>query len=367
MSRVLELLKDAGATGIPLTSGDGVRRRSHPILATYVADYQEQVLVTGVKTGECPKCPIPRTEVGESLDTERPFRKLEDILDALDAIDDGPRAFAQACRDAGIKPLYHLFWQDLPYTNIFYAITPDLLHQLYQGVVKHLVQWLQDTCGPDELDAQCRRLPPNHSLRHFAKGISKLSRVTGKEHQDIARILLGLIIGIPLPGRVSSAPLIRATRAMLDVLYLAQYPTHTTDTLRLLKQALTAFHANKHIFITLGIRDNFHFPKLHSLDHYLRSIELFGTTDNYDTQYSERLHIDFTKDAYRATNKKDEMWQMTVWLERKEKIEHHEVHIKWRLEQALSSTAGPATAALAPTDALVVSRTLLLYSSLAVT
>ncbi|KAI0801485.1 hypothetical protein C8Q74DRAFT_1314617 [Fomes fomentarius] len=128
MSHVLEPLKDVGITGILLTSGDGVWRHGHPILATYVADYQEQVLVTGIKTGECPKCLIPCTEVGESLNTERPFQKLEDILDALDAINDGPRIFAQACRDVGIKPLYHPFWQDLLYTNIFYAITPDLLH-----------------------------------------------------------------------------------------------------------------------------------------------------------------------------------------------------------------------------------------------
>jgi len=33
-------------------------------------------------------------------------------------------------------------------------------------------------------------------------------------------------------------------------------------------------------------------------------IELFGTTDNYTTEYTERLHIDLAKDAYRATNMK---------------------------------------------------------------
>lgn len=99
-------------------------------------------------------------------------------------------------------------------------------------------------------------------------------------------------------------------------MYLAQYTTHTSRTLRLLDDALAAFHANKSIFVDLGIRDHFHLPKLHSLDHYRRSIEFFGTKDNYDTQYSERLHIDMAKDAYRATNRKDELTQMTKWLER---------------------------------------------------
>ncbi|KAI1783665.1 hypothetical protein LXA43DRAFT_977019 [Ganoderma leucocontextum] len=312
MSRILAPLASAGVSGIQLVSGDGIARRGHPILATYVGDYPEQVLVTGCKTGKCPKCTIARAEVGASSEPSRPLRDLEKVLDALASIDDGPRAFTNACREAGIKPLFHPFWEDLPYTNIFLAITPDILHQLYQGVIKHLLTWIQEAYGTDELDARCRRMPLNNSLRHFTKGISHMSRVTGKEHQDISRLLLGLIIGLPLPDGQSPARLVRATRALLDFLYLAQYPTHTSETLALLEEHLQAFHENKSIF-------------------------LFGTTDNYDTQYSERLHIDFAKDAYRASNKKEELVQMTVWLERKEKIFRHEKYIEWRLEQLRSS------------------------------
>lgn len=327
---------------MPLASGDGVVRRGHPILAVYVGDYPEQVLVTGCKTGECPKCPVPRDEVGDSADTDRPLRNLRKVLDALDTLDQGPRVFKNACLAAGIKPLAEPFWSKLPYTNIYYAITPDILHQLYQGVVKHVLAWVQEAYGKEEIDARCRRLPPNHHLRHFTKGLSHLSRVTGKEHQDICRILLGLIIGLPLPNGVSPARLVRAVRAVLDFLYLAQYTTHTSRTLRLLDEALEAFHANKDIFVDLGVRDHFHLPKLHSLDHYRRSIEFFGTTDNYDTQYSERLHIDMAKDAYRATNKKDELTQMTKWLERREKILRHEKFVHWQLAQmAVSRDSEP--------------------------
>ncbi|KAI0349245.1 hypothetical protein OH77DRAFT_1415395, partial [Trametes cingulata] len=342
MSRVLQPLEAAGTDGFHFSSGDGTVRRGHPILATFVGDYPEQVLVTGCKTGECPKCHVQRDALGDDVTDPAPLRDLGRVLDALVAIDEGALAFIRACREAGIKPVVHPFWEDLPYANIFVSITPDILHQLYQGVIKHLVAWLQAAYGPDEIDARCRRLPPNHNLRHFAKGISTLSRVTGKEHQDISRILLGLIIGLQLPGGVSSARLVRATRALLDFLYLAQYSCHTSKTLKLLDEALVAFHANKSIFVDLGIREHFRLPKLHALEHYRRSIELFGTTDNYDTQYSERLHIDFTKDAYRASNRKDEFAQMTVWLERKEKIQRHEKYVEWRLSQ-LASTSGAQT------------------------
>ncbi|KAL7284381.1 hypothetical protein ACG7TL_001671 [Trametes sanguinea] len=60
------------------------------------------------------------------------------------------------------------------------------------------------------------------------------------------------------------------------------------------------FHVNEAIFVDLGIRLHFKLPKLHSLEHYLLSIMLFGTIDNYDTQYTERLHIDFAKNSYHA-------------------------------------------------------------------
>ncbi|EPQ50021.1 hypothetical protein GLOTRDRAFT_28547, partial [Gloeophyllum trabeum ATCC 11539] len=99
-------------------------------------------------------------------------------------------------------------------------------------------------------------------------------------------------------------------RAILDFCYLAQYPAHTDETLNHLDEALQQFHQAKHIFVLLGIRSDFNIPKLHSLLHYIASIKCFGTTDNYNTEYTERLHIDFTKDAYRATNHKDEYPQM---------------------------------------------------------
>ncbi|KAJ7798366.1 hypothetical protein B0H14DRAFT_2388732, partial [Mycena olivaceomarginata] len=97
-------------------------------------------------------------------------------------------------------------------------------------------------------------------------------------------------------------------------------------TLDHLDNALQRFHDNKSIFVELGIRNDFNLSKLHFCHHYIMYIKLFGMTDNYNTEYTEaeavteRLHIDLAKDAYRSTDFKDEFPQMTLWLERKEKI-----------------------------------------------
>jgi hypothetical protein len=148
-----------------------------------------------------------------------------------------------------------------------------------------------------------------------------------QEHGDICQILLGLIIGMELPGNRSPTQLLRAVCSILDFLYLSQLPMHTTETLHNLQNALATFHDNKSIFIDLGVREHFNFPKLHSLTHYVSCIESLGTTDNYNTEYTECLHIDFAKDAYQATNHKDEYPQMTLWLERKEKVLIHQAYI----------------------------------------
>ncbi|EIN13308.1 hypothetical protein PUNSTDRAFT_22447, partial [Punctularia strigosozonata HHB-11173 SS5] len=330
LAHILEPLSQAGIHGVPMTTGDGATYRCHPIFACFVGDYPEQMLAVCCKYGECPGCDIPHSELGSGeLGDDR---NMDAILDALELAEEGGPAFTQACQEAGIKPIYHPFWQELPYTNIFQSIVPDILHQLLQGILKHVLAWIKAAYGPTELDARCRRMPASHGMRLFTQGISSLSHISGSEHRQICSIILGLIVDLPLPHHMQSSRLIRAVRSILDFLYLAQYPCHSTHTLDALETALNCFHENKSIFIDLGIRAHFNFPKLHFASHYRPLIERFGTTDNTNTETTERLHIDLTKDAYRATNKKDVYPQMTIWLERKEKILRHSSFVQWRLE-----------------------------------
>ncbi|KAI0683789.1 hypothetical protein BC835DRAFT_1524119 [Cytidiella melzeri] len=336
MKKILQPLEKFGISGLSMATGSGVEHRVHPIFACFVGDYPEQILVALGYTGKCACCKIAHAKLGDyAPKCATDLRDLAAILDILDSFDTCPEDFLKSCAAAGVKPVIDPFWLNFPYTHIFRSITPDVLHQLYQGIVKHLVAWLIEAYGAAEIDARCRRIPPNHHIRIFENGISSLSKVTGHEHDQICRILLGLVLDMPLlDSTVSPAPVVRCVRAILDFLYLAQYPVHTDDTLALLDDALARFHGDKQVFVDLGIREHFNLPKLHFALHYSQSIRLFGTTDNFNTEYTERLHIDFTKDAYRSTNRKDEFAQMTVWLERREKVHRHAQFVEWRLNQS---------------------------------
>ncbi|KAL0563684.1 hypothetical protein V5O48_018380, partial [Marasmius crinis-equi] len=348
MNSVLSPLKEAGSKGIVLESRDGVKRRCHPILAVYVGDYPEQMLVTCGYYGDCPVCMAEKLDLG-GYPCNTAYHDPKQAVKAAKSI--GKEGWAQKCLDANIKPMQHPFWEDLPYTDIFHSITPDLLHQMYQGVMKHLIGWITHIVGDDEVDAQVRHLPAKHGIRHFHKGITTLSRVSGAEHKQICTFLLGLVLDVPSLSATQSRSLITATRSLLDFLYMASYPIHSDVSLTLLEATLETFHNNKAVFVELGAREHFNLPKLHSLSHYVRAIKLYGTCDNYNTETTERLHIDFAKDAYRATNRKDEYSQNTKWLERREKVIHHTNYLAWKRSQPPPpSTSEPSNVTPAPSS-----------------
>lgn len=76
-------------------------------------------------------------------------------MDALDGFSQGATAFMKPCQSAGTKLIQHPFWQTLPFVNIYCSITPDILHQLYQGVIKYLISWLWQIYSDVEIDAWC--------------------------------------------------------------------------------------------------------------------------------------------------------------------------------------------------------------------
>jgi hypothetical protein len=327
MRVVLEPLKEAGKDGMEVVFGDGYVRRVYPILACYVADYPEQCLVTCAKYGTCPKCLVSEDELGERQPGKRRAQKTTlAVINNNLSISTSLSNFQDRCKQHKVSgAVTRPFWDGFPLCDIHMSITPDILHQLYQGVIKHLIHWSTSLMTEKELDARIQRLPPCFGVRHFNKGWSELVQVSGKERKDMARILLGCLIG-RAPSQV-----ILCYRAILDFTYIAQYPSHDDHTLKYLEDSLDLFHANKHILTDpdlLGVREHLNIPKIHSMVHYVQAIRNFGTTDNYNTEMFERFHIDCAKEAWRASNFRDELPQMVQWLARQEKVAMFETYLE---------------------------------------
>ncbi|KAI0682097.1 hypothetical protein BC835DRAFT_1246201, partial [Cytidiella melzeri] len=219
------------------------------------------------------------------------------------------------------------FWKNLPYCDIFSCMTPDLLHQLHKGMFKdHTVKWATACANgkEDEVDRWFRAMPSHPDLRHFKRGILLVSQWTGNEYKQMEKVFLGVIAGS------AEADVVKAVRAIVDFIFYAQFETHTEESLSRLDEAWTSFHVHKQVFVRLGLWKDFNgIPKLHSMTHYIESIRLLGTADGYNPQGPERLHINFAKVGYRASNRKQYIQQMTVWLDRQDAVCRFDNYLRW--------------------------------------
>ena len=113
------------------------------------------------------------------------------------------------------------------------------------------------------------------------------------------KVFLGVLAGQAEPG------LIRAIHGCFDFIYYAHFESHTLDSLVKLDEAWVLFHNNKHYFVDTEVQKHFNIPKIHSMQHYVTAIISQGSTNGFSTESPECLHIDFAKNAYRVTNKKN--------------------------------------------------------------
>ncbi|KAF7372729.1 hypothetical protein MSAN_00478200 [Mycena sanguinolenta] len=332
MRVMLQSLKEAGKEGVLMDCADGFVRKMYLIIAAYIADYPEQCLVCCCGESSCPGCTCSPKCRGHT--TPAPWRCPEEVLRILAEQSNGERPVEFGEQNLrAINP----FWKDFPHCNIFRSMTPDLLHELHNGVFgDHLVNWCTDAVSGDEaeVDQRFQSMTMHPSLRHFKKGISLTTQWTGRERKNMEKVFLGVLAG------ATESHVQLAARAVLDFIYYAHFETHCDESLVELDKAWQAFHDNKDIFVDLGIREHFNISKLHKLKHYVDSIRSRGTADGFNSEGTERLHIDLAKIGYNASNRREYIRQMTVWLRRQERVHKFGNYLEW----AVPGYTAPSTA-----------------------
>ncbi|KAJ7050865.1 hypothetical protein C8F01DRAFT_1343437 [Mycena amicta] len=299
-------------------------RQNHPILAGYIADHPERCLVSCCAENRCTDSKVREEKRGDPIYSppRDPVETIKILRKEADGLD--PPQFDEL----GLR-LIDPFWKDLPHCNIFRSFFPDLLHQMHKGAFDHARSWATASLGGSaneneaEIDKRFQAMVDHPSLRHFRQGISLVSQWTGNEAKEMEKVFLGVLNG------AADAQVMLAVRGVLDFIYYAHFETHTDASLAKLEAAWRMFHDNKKVFVMMGIRAHFNIPKIHAMQHYVDLICAGGSTGGHSTELQERMHIDCAKLGYRASNHKDYISQMTVWLTRREAVHRFSAYLQW--------------------------------------
>ncbi|KAI5980702.1 hypothetical protein EDD15DRAFT_2205358 [Pisolithus albus] len=240
-------------------------------IGLYIADYPEQVLISGIVQNWCGRC----TASPNDLDAGRPPHTAELMRAVIEELQ-ASAAWDEWGIDANVVP----FTEDFPRADICRLLAPDILHQLIKGGFKdHLVEWVgkylelvYGKAGAKErlADIDCRiaAAPPFPGLRRFPDGRG-FSQWTGDDSKALMKVYLPAI-----EGHVPS-DIVHTFRAFLEFCYIVRQNVITEDMLSDLKMALDRFHRYREIFRDVGV------IKAHHQQNRLFRTAATATTVNY--------------------------------------------------------------------------------------
>ncbi|KAG2367402.1 hypothetical protein BDR07DRAFT_1448953 [Suillus spraguei] len=267
---------------------DGHYRRMVYSLGPYIADYPEQILLSGVVQNWCPRCLGNRKDLdGAQPCLHRRKAHTELLIEQL--------TYKQAWEQYGIIADLVPFTNDFPRVDIHELLSPDILHQIIKGTFKdHLVDWVGEY------------LLVTHGTRHAAEIMDDIDRSSSDDSKALMKVYLAAIEG-HVPQDVNFC-------------YIVRREALTEDDLVKLQDALDRFHQYREIFKTTGVVSTFSLPRQHSLCHYIVLIRLFGAPNGLCSSITESKHIKAVKEPWRRSSRFNALGQMLLTNQRLDKL-----------------------------------------------
>ncbi len=357
MDIITENLKAASFSAVEMVDAQGILRAVRTFLIAHLADFPEQQLISGVSQNYSPTSFAELHQFGDArphrlrtgTSTLRQIKTIRKSVPTNDLSE-----FLEASTKFGLNGIHQPFWRDWEFADPCYFLTPDPLHQWHRMFIDHPMKWLRKLMGDLEVDRRISSLQKWIGKRHFVNGFTRYKQHTGREQRDLQSFFIGIMNG----HRTLKPEIIKAFRGLLDFIYIGQYESHSTTTLKYLNKALNTFHANKYDLSRAGARNGkrrnwfgrgeFFIPKLERLQHAVRLIKLCGSAPQFSTEFVERCHITMAKHPYRASNHEDYPEQMCRSRDREEKIVLFDQYLDWyslnhRSRSRSSTTAKTST------------------------
>ncbi|KAF9039731.1 hypothetical protein BJ165DRAFT_1416380 [Panaeolus papilionaceus] len=298
---IFEPLRENMTVALLVRCPDGHYRWAIFGLGPYIADYPEQVWLSGIVSNWCPRCcSQPSNLDGDGSTRFRSHEKTAILLNLYNT--------ATLWDDHGIRDNVRPFTSYFPRADIHQQMAPDILHQLIKGVFKdHLVSWVQ---------AYIRR---THSKQKALKIIEDIdhrdyTQWTGDDSKALMKVYIASITGY-VPSKM-----VQCISAFLNAYYIVRRNSITSTDVARLKAYISQFHKLRQIFIETGIRDTISLPRQHALTHYPFLIPFFGSPNGLCLSITESKHIAAVKEPWRRSSRFNALSQMLLILCRLNKM-----------------------------------------------
>jgi hypothetical protein len=367
-SLIFEPLEAIAKFGKEMNCSDGMVRQCFLVLAAWIADHVENEILHGLKRMSCVVCEVPVERLGSNAEEVYPTRDYEKYTEiAQRYFDSGDERFATSLSAVGVKIERNVF-AGISRVTIPLLYKPDILHNVYLGIFRHLMQWIEGFLKKHDrqeiFDEVWKALPPYPGFFVPRKAYREVTQWQGKEMRNLGRCILGVFASAlrrPSPAQlVPFREAVLCVRALVDFSLMAQYRSHTPETLGYMEQYLKDFHRHKDVFqefrSSKGAREeadandqrlrlelegelknagrvsaarrrqlldanrahrageradllrsqsHFNFIKLHLLVHFCSHVRKFGNIPMYSTDVGELAHKVQIKEGYRRSNKND--------------------------------------------------------------
>lgn len=261
LAQIFRPLQAAAKDGVALQCPDLEVRLCFPRLAAWIADYPEYTKLFNVSHQSCPVCTVPKVQLGSPSSNSEPrdystYRK-QFLIAASNTASPADR---EKARDelgaANIKCAYNAFW-DIPGSPPPHLHCPDLLHGVYLGLLKHLMEWIDGFIKKHSrqrtFDTVWASLPPYPGFTRPGKAYRQVSQWHGKEMRNFGRVILvALAATLSSPSTAEKqlfSQALQCTRALVDFHLMAQYNSHTEATLQYMETYFDEFHQYKDVFL----------------------------------------------------------------------------------------------------------------------
>jgi len=251
-------LQHAALDGVPIDCADGKVRRCSPILSAWVVDYMENVTLHGLKSNACPTCEVPAGKLGTNIKTyrARDYARSERYgyeNRFPDSKSDGTHV---KFRGLGIN-LGQTVFHGLHRVSAPDLHTQDMLHWVYLGLFKHMIDWIQAFLKKhgrlQAFDDVWKALPPSPGFLVPKKTYREVAQWQGKEMRNLGRCILAVLaVGLRQPKSsqvIAFKHALGCVRALADFSMMAQGRSHTSDTIAYMEHYLDQFHRMKGIFL----------------------------------------------------------------------------------------------------------------------